>query len=132
MDHDTRRDGRFAALARRHPDVVEAYERLTAACAASGPLGHHDLALVKVAVSVGRGSWRGVHAHARKALEAGVSPQALRQVVLVALPTLGLHATLDAFKWVDEVIAEQAGPPPPAAQTGRLPVAGAMDAPGTT
>ena len=37
---------------------------------------------------------------------AGVDPEALRQIALVALPTIGLPAALDALRWVDESIAE--------------------------
>jgi alkylhydroperoxidase/carboxymuconolactone decarboxylase family protein YurZ len=98
---------RFRALGRVRPAVVDAYERLTQACKASGPLDARDAALVKVSVSVGRGSWRSVHAHARKALEAGVTPEALRHVAVLALPTLGLPAALDALAWIDEIIDER-------------------------
>jgi alkylhydroperoxidase/carboxymuconolactone decarboxylase family protein YurZ len=49
-----------------------------------------------------------VHAHARKALEAGVSAEALRQVAAVAVPVLGLHASLDALRWIEEIIDEAA------------------------
>ena len=101
------RGGRYRALGERHPEVVAAYEALTAACRDAGPLGAHDVALLKVAISIGRGSWRSVHAHARKALEAGASPEALRHLVLLSLPTIGLPATLDAQKWVEEAIAER-------------------------
>jgi 4-carboxymuconolactone decarboxylase len=57
-------------------------------------------------VSVGRGASRTVHAHAKKALRAGADPQALRQVALIALPTIGLGAALDALRWIDESVRE--------------------------
>ena len=104
------RGGRYRAIGEKHPAVVAAYEALTAACRDAGPLGAHDVALLKVAISIGRCSWRSVHAHARKALEAGVSPEALRHLVLLSLPTIGLPATLDAQKWIEEAIAEQDPP----------------------
>jgi 4-carboxymuconolactone decarboxylase len=88
------------------PEVFEVYETLAEATRRAGPLGPREVALLKVAVSVGAGSWRGVHAHARKALQAGASPEALRHTVIVALPTIGLPATLDALRWVDETIEE--------------------------
>ena len=47
-----------------------------------------------------------MHAHAKKALRAGADPDALRQVALIALPTIGLPAALDALRWVDESIRE--------------------------
>ena len=98
--------GAFERLRAVAPDVAVAYEALAGRSAQAGPLDAAGVALVKVAVSVGQRSWRGVHAHARKALEAGVAPEVLRQVAVVALPTLGLHAGLDALRWIEEVIDE--------------------------
>ena len=95
---------RFGA---RYPDVVMAYDQLREACAGAGPLDGATVALVKLATSIGLNSNRGVHAHARKALAAGVAPDALRQVALVALPTAGLPAALDALRWIDESIEER-------------------------
>lgn len=93
-------------FAEQYPAVVAAYDALSEVCRDAGPLDPVTVALVKLAVSVGRGSQRTVHAHAKKALRAGVDPEALRQVALVALPTVGLPAALDALRWVDESIRE--------------------------
>jgi 4-carboxymuconolactone decarboxylase len=101
------RGGAHARLKALAPEVFERYEALAEATRGAGPLGAQEVALVKLAVSIGAGSWRSVHAHARKALQAGLSPDAVRHVVIAALPTLGLPATLDALRWVDETIAEQ-------------------------
>ncbi len=101
------RPGAYSRLRELAPDLVSAYEALSRHAAAAGPLDAGTLATVKLALSVGRGSWRAVHAHARKALEAGVDPAVLRQVAIAAVPVLGLHAALDAVRWIDEVIAER-------------------------
>jgi alkylhydroperoxidase/carboxymuconolactone decarboxylase family protein YurZ len=94
------------------PEVVAHYEAMTRAAAAAGPLDTAEVALVKLAMSVARGSWRGVHAHARKALEAGVVPDAVRQVALLAVPAIGLQDALDALRWIEEIIEEQTPPAP--------------------
>jgi alkylhydroperoxidase/carboxymuconolactone decarboxylase family protein YurZ len=99
--------GAFARLRELAPDVVTDYETLAERTKAAGPLDAPTVALVKVAVSIGIGSWRSVHAHARKALEAGVTPEALRHAAVAALPTVGLPATLDALRWIDETIRER-------------------------
>ena len=109
---DARGDARAEAprswrrFAREYPDVVDAYDVLSEVCRHAGPLDESAVAIVKLAVSVGCGAERTVHAHAKKALRAGAEPQALRQVALVALPTIGLPAALDALRWIDESIAE--------------------------
>jgi AhpD family alkylhydroperoxidase len=88
--------------------VVAAYESLRGACNDAGPLDDATIALVRFAVSVGGGFESTVHMHAKKALRAGADPEALRHVVLVALPTIGLPSALDALRWVDESISEMA------------------------
>lgn len=90
----------------RYPSVVAAYDALSEVCREAGPLDAESVALVKLAVSIGRGSQRTVHAHAKKALGRGADPDALRQVALVSLPTIGLPAALDALRWIDESIDE--------------------------
>lgn len=93
-------------MSARYPAVIEAYDRLREACNATGPLDESAVALVKLGVSIGAGADRTVHMHAKKALRAGASPDALRQIALVALPTIGLPASLEALRWIDESIQE--------------------------
>jgi alkylhydroperoxidase/carboxymuconolactone decarboxylase family protein YurZ len=109
--------GRYDALTKVNPDVTAAYERLAEECGRSGPLDARDVALLKVGISVGLGSWRSVHAHARKALQKGVAPDAVRQVALIALPTVGLPAALDALKWIEEILEEHDARTAPAIRT---------------
>ena len=97
---------RWERLAKEFPAVVAAYDALGEVCRTAGPLDPVTVALVKLAVSVGRGSQRTVHSHAKKALRAGADPGALRQIALVSLPTVGLPAALDALRWIDESIGE--------------------------
>lgn len=104
------RAGAWQRLGELTPSLARAYEGLARAAAQTGPLDGRQSALVKVALSVGRGSWRGTHAHARKALESGVSAEALRQVACLALPVLGLAAALDALRWIEEIIEERGAP----------------------
>ena len=96
----------------QYPSVVAAYDTLSDACRSAGPLDETAIALAKLAVSVGGGIERTVHAHAKKALRAGVDPDALRQVALIALPTIGLPASMDALRWIDESIREEDLPRP--------------------
>jgi alkylhydroperoxidase/carboxymuconolactone decarboxylase family protein YurZ len=104
---DARGTGARARLQQLFPGVSDAYEAMALAAKEAGPLDPRSVALLKVALSVGRGSSRGTHAHARKALEAGVTPAELRHLVAVALPTIGLAASLDALRWIEETIDER-------------------------
>jgi alkylhydroperoxidase/carboxymuconolactone decarboxylase family protein YurZ len=97
----------WSRLSRDFPALTDAYDALSEACRRSGPLDDSAVALVKLAVSVGLHAERTVHAHAKKAFRAGVDGAALRQVAVVALPTVGLPAALDALRWIDESIREE-------------------------
>jgi len=97
---------RWRRLVAEQPGVARGYEALRAACDAAGPLEPGVIALVKLAVSVGARDGRTTHIHTKKALAAGVAPEALRQVAFVAMPTIGLPAALDALDWIDESLLE--------------------------
>jgi len=107
VDDPVRPPQSWQRLTERYPDIAAAYDVFSDVCRQSGPLDEATVAIVKLAVSVGRGASRTVHSHAKKALRNGADPQALRQVALVALPTIGLPAALDALKWIDESIDER-------------------------
>jgi alkylhydroperoxidase/carboxymuconolactone decarboxylase family protein YurZ len=95
--------GRFAA---RFPDVWSAYQALGASAAASGPIDAHSRRLVKLAMAVGATSEGAVHAHARQALEDGISAAEIRQVCNLAITTLGFPAAMAAQSWVNDVIGD--------------------------
>jgi alkylhydroperoxidase/carboxymuconolactone decarboxylase family protein YurZ len=90
----------------RYPDLAAAYDVLSDVCRDSGPLDVQTVALVKLAISVGCHAQRTVHAHAKKALRLDVNPEALRHIARIALPTVGLPASLDALAWIEESIRE--------------------------
>jgi len=60
--------------------------------------------LVKLGIAVGARFEGSVHTHARRALEAGASPEEIRQVVLLAIPTMGFPPMMAAMTWVDDVL----------------------------
>jgi alkylhydroperoxidase/carboxymuconolactone decarboxylase family protein YurZ len=92
----------------QYPSVAAAYDELSAVSRYSGPLDDRTVNIAKLALSIGANIDRTVHIHAKKAFAAGVSPDELRQVALVALPTIGLPRTLDALRWIEESIQEMA------------------------
>lgn len=45
-----------------------------------------------------------VHSHTRKALEAGCTPEEIRHVVLMLLPTVGMPSMMAAMTWVNDIL----------------------------
>lgn len=87
-----------------YPEVGRAYKELGRAVHAAGPLDERTRALVKLGISVGARLEGAVHAHTRKALEAGAEPKEILHAVVLAMPTIGLPATTAAVSWVRDVL----------------------------
>ncbi len=96
--------GTYATFQTTFPDVFAAYEQLGAAVHAQGPLDDAARSLIKLALAIGVGSEGAVHSHTRKCLEAGHGADAIRQVVLLAIPTTGFPAAMAALSWVNDIL----------------------------
>ena len=93
-----------AKIAKKYPEVWAAYEQLGAACAESGPLDARTLRLVKLAIAIGAESEGAVHSHVRRALDAGLKPDELLHVSLLAIPSLGLAKAVAAMTWIEDIL----------------------------
>ncbi len=93
----------YRDFSKKHPDVVEAYERLGEAVREAGPLSPREVALVKLAVSVGARIEGSTHAHARKALAQEIDAAVLEHVALLACPTIGFPNMMAALGWIRDV-----------------------------
>jgi alkylhydroperoxidase/carboxymuconolactone decarboxylase family protein YurZ len=92
------------------PEVGEAYRTLGNAVADAGPLDEKTRELVKCGISIAASLEGGTHSHARKALDAGATPEELRHTVLQALTTVGFPTMMRGMAWVEDVIrARQKG-----------------------
>jgi alkylhydroperoxidase/carboxymuconolactone decarboxylase family protein YurZ len=87
-----------------HPEYMRAYESLGKAARQAGPLSDREVALVKLAISIGAGLEGATHSHCRKAIEAGCVADDLRHVALLAAPTIGFPTMMRAKSWVDDVV----------------------------
>jgi alkylhydroperoxidase/carboxymuconolactone decarboxylase family protein YurZ len=99
--------GAYKRMKQRHPDLVAAYEALGEACKRAGPLDAKTASLVKLAVSLGAGLEGASHSHARKALEAGATPEELLHVATLTAPTIGFPTMMRSRTWVEDVLREQ-------------------------
>jgi AhpD family alkylhydroperoxidase len=86
------------------PTIAEAYEQLGSAAHRAGPLDDKTRQLVKLALAIGARHEGAVHAHTRLGLEAGVSSEAIKQVVALAATTLGMPNAVAAYTWVNDIL----------------------------
>ena len=97
---------RYQQMHEDFPELMQAYEAFGKATRESGPLSDREVALVKLAISLGAGLEGGAHSHARKALGAGCQPDDLRHLALLSAPTIGFPTMMRAKSWVEDVIAK--------------------------
>lgn len=86
------------------PEIATAYEQVATAAHEAGPLDDDTRQLVKLALAVGLGHEGAVHAHTRRALAAGISPEAIKQVVVLGVTTLGMPNTVAAYTWINDIL----------------------------
>ena len=96
----------YEAFRESHPKVVEAYEALGDATRAAGPLSTREVALVKLGIAAGSGTASAVHAHVRRALEAGVSVDAIRHVGIVGITTLGWPSAMAVRGMIEDELTK--------------------------
>lgn len=91
-------------LAEDYPAVWNSYAALGKSVAESGTLDARTRRLLKLALAVGSGSEGAVHSHVRQAREEGIADAEIRQVVLLAITTLGFPAAMAAYSWVNDIL----------------------------
>lgn len=97
---------RFRTFVDQFPEIGNSYRELGKAVANAGPLDAKTRELVKVGIAIAAGQEGGTHSHARKALDAGATPEELRHAALQALTTIGFPNMMRGLGWVEDVIRE--------------------------
>lgn len=95
----------YRRFATEQPRLADAYERLSEASLTEGPLDRKSAELVKIGIAVGARLEGAVHAHVRRALEAGAGPDEIRHAVRLALTTIGFPSMMAALAWANDVLS---------------------------
>jgi len=95
----------YERFAREQPKIMRAYEDLGEVTMTTGPLDRRTAELVKLGIAVGSRQEGAVHAHTRRAREAGASEEEIRHAVRLSLTTLGFPGMMAAVTWTDEVLS---------------------------
>jgi AhpD family alkylhydroperoxidase len=83
---------------------MEALENLGGAVRAEGPLDTKTGHLIQLAAAAVSQSEGGVHSHARRAMEAGASPDELYHTLMLLVSPVGFPRVAAAISWVDDVV----------------------------
>ncbi|WP_203329088.1 carboxymuconolactone decarboxylase family protein [Candidatus Laterigemmans baculatus] len=87
-----------------YPAFMRAYESFGEEARQAGPLSPREVALVKLAISIGAGLEGAAHSHCRKALAADCTPEDLRHLALLSAPTIGFPTMMRARSWIEDVL----------------------------
>jgi alkylhydroperoxidase/carboxymuconolactone decarboxylase family protein YurZ len=90
-------------IAARYPEIWSAFTALGKACAEAGPIDKRTGRLVKLALAIGASSEGAVHSHARRGLDEGLKKEELKQIALLAIPTLGFPQAVKALTWIEDI-----------------------------
>lgn len=87
-----------------YPEVWQAFASLGDECHNAGTLDERTRRIVKIALAVGAGLEGGTHSAVRNALAAGVNPEEIRHVVVLAITTLGFPEAMRAMTWIGDYL----------------------------
>lgn len=97
----------FADFQAKYPKMWKAYDQLGAEAHKAGPLDEKTRALVKLGLAIGAHLEGAVYSHTGRALEAGVKPEEIRHVALLAATTLGFPTMMQTLAWVEDALKNQ-------------------------
>ncbi|MBI4532502.1 MAG: carboxymuconolactone decarboxylase family protein [Candidatus Melainabacteria bacterium] len=96
----------FLEFKQLYGDVFNSYEALGNAARDSGPLSKKEVALVRLAIAAGAGLEGAVHAHCRRAIEAGLSAEEIRHAMILGVTTLGFPSMMANLSRVNDILNE--------------------------
>jgi len=94
----------YTRFTKTYKMVWQAYDELGAAAHGVGPLPAKTRELVKLGMAIGARMEGAVHAHTRRALEAGAMAAEIRHAAILAITTLGFPVTMAALTWVEDIL----------------------------
>jgi len=89
----------FQDFVKRYPDVWEAHQKLSEACAESGPLDRKTRELIKVGISGAANQITALQRHAVMAVQAGAAEEEVYQTILLLITTVGFPRASAALQW---------------------------------
>ncbi|OHB63937.1 MAG: hypothetical protein A2Y76_15815 [Planctomycetes bacterium RBG_13_60_9] len=94
----------FQDLVRKYPEVWEAHQKLSEACAQAGPLDRKTRELIKVGISGAANQITALQRHAVMAVQAGATEEEVYQTILLLITTVGFPRASAALQWAQNAL----------------------------
>jgi AhpD family alkylhydroperoxidase len=95
---------KYLSVKERYPDYLTAVETLGKTIRKQGPLDEKAAQLIQLAASVAIRSEGAAHSHARRAKEAGATPEEIYHALLLLTSTIGFPNVMAGISWVDDIL----------------------------
>jgi len=97
----------YVTLEKRYPKFMNAVQELGKVVRQEGPLDEKTAHLLQLAAAATSRSEGAVHSHARRALEAGATPEEIYHAVILLTSTVGFPTVSAALSWVADITGEK-------------------------
>ncbi len=97
----------YQLIQEQHPDFIKALSELGRTVRQEGPLDEKTVELIQMVAAAVLRLEGAVHSHARRAMQAGASPEEIRHALIVITSTSGFPAVSSALSWVMDMTGEQ-------------------------
>jgi 4-carboxymuconolactone decarboxylase len=94
----------YQEMSKMFPEVMAAVANLGLTVRSAGPLDRKTSELIQLGVAAAAGSEGSVHSHARRALEAGASPEEIHHALLLLISTIGFPRVSAALSWAGDIL----------------------------
>jgi 4-carboxymuconolactone decarboxylase len=94
----------FQEFVRDYPEVWEAHQKLSEACAQSGPLDRKTRELIKVGISGAANQTTALQRHVVMAVQAGATEKEVYQTILLLITTVGFPRASAALQWAQNAL----------------------------
>lgn len=97
----------YVKIKERYRNIMDNLEKMGEELRRSGPIDKKTSHLIQLAASAAIHSEGATHSHARRALEAGATPDELRHAIILLISTIGFPRVSAALSWVEDIIGEK-------------------------
>ena len=97
----------YRRFAEEQPRVIKAYEALGEATLTEGALDRKTVELVKIGIALGARLEGALHAHVRRAVDAGATAEEIRHAIRHGLTTVGFPTMMTALSWANDVLSPE-------------------------
>jgi len=91
-------------LLQKFNSVMEKHQDLGKAVREAGPIDEKNSQLIQLGAAAAIRAEGSVHSHAKRALDAGATPDEIFHTIILLTSTIGFPAVAAALSWVKEII----------------------------